>query len=78
MKVGAPKITGKGSSMAKASLQKEIDNFIGWMGKVGMLARWESRRKMKEVAVNRRRLNAKIRFEKVVRETMAELEGEEL
>jgi hypothetical protein len=58
------------------SLQNRIDRFIGWMEKDGMLGRWENQRKMKGVAGKRRALNNKIRIEKSIQETIAELERE--
>jgi hypothetical protein len=63
--------------MARASLQKKIDRFIGWMEKDGMLARWEQKRKLKKTASGRRKLKEKIRIEKAVRETLDELERKE-
>jgi hypothetical protein len=59
--------------MAKVSLQKKIDDFIGWMEKDGMLARWEERCVLKKVASSRRELIEKIRVEKAIQETLAEL-----
>ena len=48
--------------MAKAkNFQARLNDFIRWMEKDGMLARWERQRKNDEVQRNRRRLNKKIR-----------------
>jgi hypothetical protein len=59
--------------MARVSLQKKIDGFIGWMEKDGMIARWEERRKLSSAASSRKELNKKIRAEKAINETLAEL-----
>jgi hypothetical protein len=61
--------------MARASLQKEIDGFIGWMREKGMLDRWEARRGMKNVARDCRKLKKRIREEKEAREIRAYLKG---
>jgi hypothetical protein len=63
--------------MARKSLQKKIDGFIGWMEKDGMLARWEKNRKLKKVAAGRRKLKERIRIEKSVWEALDESERKE-
>jgi hypothetical protein len=60
-------------SMARVSLQKKIDGFIGWMEKEGMLARWEEKRGLKKVVSNQRKLKEKIRVEKAAREILIEI-----
>jgi hypothetical protein len=56
------------------SLQNRIDRFIGWMEKDGMLDRWGNQRQVKALASKCRALNKKIRVEKSIQETIAELE----
>ncbi|MDR3284262.1 MAG: hypothetical protein LBS97_03665 [Treponema sp.] len=59
--------------MDRESLQKQIDGFIGWMEKDGMIARWKERSKLSNAASSRKELNKKIRIEKAINETLVDL-----
>ena len=50
--------------------QSQLDKFIGWMEKSGMLGRWERQREIDEVRRNLRRLNKKIREERIILECL--------
>jgi hypothetical protein len=51
--------------------QEQLDDFITWMEKDGMLDRWAKQKEIDGVKKNRRRLNKLIRNEKIIMEAMA-------
>jgi len=53
------------------SFQSQLDDFIDWMEKDGMLDRWAKQREIDGVKKKRRRLNKKIRDEKIIIECLA-------
>jgi cell division protein FtsB len=53
--------------------QSSLDNFIAWMGKDGILSRWERQQKIDGVSKERRKLNKKIRETEAINETLEEL-----
>jgi len=54
----------------KQSFQEQLDEFIGWMEKDGMLDRWARQKEIDRVKKNRRQLNKKIREVQSVLECM--------